>query len=181
MKLFLSPKTSNSSIGTPEEFDGQTFWLKALFFKQIKCGVCCSASSKLVIILSFLTNFSSKGFFFLMPFFGFSTLVFSLRILPVFDPPTCFLTFFCKIELIACFGDFFFVTTSTSSGAAWTINPSPIFLATRQSVMRFFQYLLLKPQNRFLVGDSVLKTRLTPIADDSRLPISRIILNSKSK
>ena len=67
-----------------------------------------------------------------MPCFDFSPLVFNLRILPVLDPPICFFTVFCTVNFIACFGDFFFVTTSTSTGAACTINSRPSFLTTGQ-------------------------------------------------
>ena len=61
MKLFPSPKTSNSSNGPSGEYDGPTFWVKA--FSKVKSRGCfsnksnvvcvASAGRKLVIILNF--------------------------------------------------------------------------------------------------------------------------------
>ena len=57
MKLFLSPRTSNSSIGPSEEYDGSTFSVKALskvisrgcFSKKSSVVCVASAGSKLLI------------------------------------------------------------------------------------------------------------------------------------
>ena len=72
MKLFLSHETSNSSIGASGEYNGPTFWVKALSkvisrgcFSNKSSVVCvASAGSKLVILLKRnFNNFSTEVVF----------------------------------------------------------------------------------------------------------------------
>ena len=61
-----------------------------------------------------------------MTFFSLLLLMRRIRLLPK-EPPTCFFTVLFTVIFIACFGDFFLLTTSTILGAPCTSNSINLF------------------------------------------------------